>query len=219
MFNIRTAAGIGFNIVKRAFNDRECGKTQEVELHQADRFNVFFIVLTDYVLREHPSRIQRTEINELSGRDQHAARMNAQALGCPLKFQCVRDQFSNLRIIAHRRSKFRNIGERLCQCNVLSGNRRDHTRQTIRLHIGHIERPADVLNRTLCRHRAEGRDLADRFVAVLAFYILNDTAAVVLTEVHVKVRHGNAFRIQKSLKQQVKLKRIQIGNAQAVRNQ
>ena len=49
---------------------------------------------------------------------------------------------------------------------------------------------------------------------VFVLHVFNRLAAVFLTKVNVEVRHVNTFRIQKTLKQQIKFNRVKVGNLQ-----
>src|SRR5205814_1868046 len=85
--------------------------------------------------------------------------------------------------------------------------------------IAHAQNTADVAHDGLRRHRAVRNDLRDAFAAVFDGHVIDDAIAAIHTEVDVEVGHGDAFRIEKALEQQVVRDRIQIGDAQTVCNQ
>ena len=219
VLNVRTNAGVLFDVVERTFNNRQRGQTKEVELHQTYGFHVLFVIHTDDVFRQHACCVERTEINQFARCNQHAARVNAQASGGAFQFQGVLNEFAGLRIVANFSAELRLFAERFFKGRVVTGARRNHAGKAISLGIRHIENTADILNDALGTHRTEGRNLAHGLFAVLGFHVLNHASAVVLAEVHVKVRHGHTFRIQKAFEQQVVRKRIQVGNTQAVSHQ
>ena len=68
------------DVAHRAIEDRQCGQTQEVELHQADRFDVVLVVLRDHA-GVAALRVKRTEIGQFAGRDQHATSVHADVTG------------------------------------------------------------------------------------------------------------------------------------------
>ena len=85
--------------------------------------------------------------------------------------------------------------------------------------VTHVEHAPDITDHGARRHGAKGDDLADRVLAVLLFHIINHPVAIALAEINVKVGHGDPFRIEKALEQQVVLQRIQIGNLEGIGHQ
>ena len=68
------------------------------------------------------------------------------------------------------------------------------------LGIGKPHDAADIADSLPCRHRAEGHNLRHMILAVFACNIVDDLAAAFVTEIHVKVGHTHAFRIEEPLK-------------------
>ena len=64
------------DVSDRPVEDRERRQAQEVELDEADRLDVVLVELRKDRLRA-GLHVQRAEVGELAGRDQHAARMHA----------------------------------------------------------------------------------------------------------------------------------------------
>jgi len=62
-------------------------------------------------------------------------------------------------------------------------------------------------------------DLADPFPAVFVDYVVDYLFAAVLAEVHVDIRHGDTFRVEETLEQQVVGEGVQIGDADGVGHQ
>ena len=52
--------------------------------------------------------------------------------------------------------------------------------------------------------------------AVLSVYIVDNFLAALITEIHVKIRHRNALRIEETFEKQVIFYRVNIGYANAV---
>lgn len=67
-----------------------------------------------------------------------------------------------------------------------------------------------------CTQRAEGRDLTHSVRTVRLLHVFDRAVAVVLAEVHVKIRHGHALRIQEAFEQKVELERIKVRNAERI---
>src|SRR5580698_7478110 len=95
----------------------------------------------------------------------------------------------------------------------------DHFGDAVHIRVGNIHGAANIFYCRLRRHGTEGDDLGHILASVLLRDIVDDFAAPVHAEIHVNIGHGNTFGIQESLKQKLVVKRIQVGNAQRVRNQ
>ncbi len=74
-----------------------------------------------------------------------------------------------------------------------------------------VQRPADVLDRGLGCHRAEGADLRHVGFAVLLADVLDDLVPPLLAEVDVDVGRLGAVRVEEPLEQQVVFERIRHG--------
>ena len=86
----------------------------------------------------------------------------------------------------------------------------------VALGVAHVQDASDVADRAARRHRAEGDDLGDLVLAVLAGHVVDHLAAPLLAEVGVEVGHGDALRVQKALEDQGILHRINFRNVHAV---
>jgi len=207
------------------------GQAQKVKLHQADRLHVVFVVLTH---RRITARllVQRAKIGQLARCNQHAARVHADVARQSLQFtsqfqQRVHVFFFGLALGQHGLG-LNGIDQFVVFFPVsgwqLQGD--SHTRlvgnelaDAVAKGVAHVEHAAHVTNGGTRCHGAKGGDLADRVFAVFLFHVVNDTVAVALAKVNVKVGHGNPLGVQKALKQQVVLQGIQVGNLQGVSHQ
>ena len=86
----------------------------------------------------------------------------------------------------------------------------------IGLGIAHIQRPGHIPDRTASRHGAEGNNLGNPVLAVLPRHIVDDLPPALLTEIRIKVRHGYPLRIQKTLKNQGILHRVNLCDVHTV---
>src|SRR5581483_12176964 len=64
--------------------------------------------------------------------------------------------------------------------------------------------------------RSERDDLTDRLASVPLPHILDDLTATLEAEIEVNVRHRNPLGIEKPLEQEIKLERVDLGDAQRV---
>ena len=93
-----------------------------------------------------------------------------------------------------------------------TGIRRHQLRNAIHKAIRLSQYAPNISNHRFCRHGSEGNNLRYRAAPIHFSDVFNHAVAPVHTEVHVKIRHGNPFRIEETLKKQIEFQRIQIGN-------
>ena len=104
--------------------------------------------------------------------------------------------------------EFGNGFERLFERDAFSRLLRNELREIVRLPVGNRESTRDIAHNRLGAERTEGSDLTYCVDAISRLHVLNHAVAVVLTEVDVKVRHRNAFRIQETFKKEIKFQGI-----------
>ena len=95
---------------------------------------------------------------------------------------------------------------------------RNHLRNRIDLCIRHIQHTADIADDTARRQCTECDDLYNAVLAVFSRYIVDDLRAAFEAEIHVDIRHGNSFRVQETLEQELVPHRIQLCDAKGVGN-
>ena len=93
---------------------------------------------------------------------------------------------------------------------------RNHLRDRIDLCIRHIQHTADIADDTARRQCTECDDLYNAVLAVFSRYIVDDLRAAFEAEIHVDIRHGNSFRVQETLEQELVPHRVQLCDAKGV---
>ena len=93
---------------------------------------------------------------------------------------------------------------------------RNHLRNRIDLCIRHIQHTADIADDTARRQCTECDDLYNAVLAVFSRYIVDDLRAAFEAEIHVDIRHGNSFRVQETLEQELVPHRVQLCDAKGV---
>ena len=106
--------------------------------------------------------------------------------------------------------------QRAVNGNALVLLKGDHLRETVHIGVGQIHHPAHIPDHAFRRHRTESDDLHHSIAAIFSTNIVNHFLPSLKAEVHVDIRHGNALRIQKPLKEQIVLDGINIGDFQTV---
>ena len=215
----------------RNLQDGQRGQAQEVELHQADGLHVVLVVLAHGRLAA-GLLVERAEVGQLARRNQHTPGVHADVarqafelagqlqerldvffLGLALGQYGLGlagiDVFVVLLAIGGRQLQ-RDAGARLVG---------DQLADAIAKGVAHVQHPAHIAHHATRGHGAEGGDLADGFLAVFVLHIVDHQIPVGLAEVDVEVGHGDAFRIQKALKQQLVFDRVQVGNFERIGHQ
>ena len=127
------------------------------------------------------------------------------------------EQLSNLRIVVVRKPELRDLLERLRDRETARSGR-DELGDAIDVGERDAERAARIADRRARRHRPERDDLRDPVLAVLVDDVLDDFIAPLDAKVGIDIRHRDAFGVQEALEDQPELDRVEIGDAQAVRD-
>src|SRR5580704_15160508 len=113
--------------------------------------------------------------------------------------------------------QLRRISNRLVESDVeLRGN---HLCDAVNVRVRDVHRAADVFDRRLRRHGAEGDDLRHIVATIFLRDVMDHLAAPVHAEIDVDIGHRYALGIQKALEQQLMLDWIDISDSEGVRNE
>ena len=219
----------GHDEILGQLQDRQGREAQEVELDQANRFDVVLVKLADRAGRA-GLLVLRAKVGDLAGCDQHAAGMHADIAHHALDAGGQLQQLGHFFLVLfallqlgrfqagvdHLRVR---LGRHHRQRHRLARRGRNQLGNAVHLAITHAQHAADVAQRRLGRHRAEGGNLADRVTAVFILDVINHPVAVALAEVDVEVGHRDPFRVQEALEQQVVFQRVQVGDLQHIGDQ
>jgi len=217
----------------RPVDDGQRTQAEEVELHQADRFDVVLVELGHRVAAQAVAivfREQRAEVRQRAGRDHHAAGVLAGVAGQVFQLQGEVDQVADvvLGLVAFLEfaddavgllARARADADRVFQRHRIGGLQRDQLGQAVHEAVRETEHAADVAQHRLRGHGAVGDDLADPVAAVLAGDVVDDLVAPIHAEVDVEVGHRHAFRVEEALEQQVVRQRVEVGDAERPRHQ
>ena len=182
--------------------DGERGQAEEVELHQPDGLDIVLVELRHRTVRT-GREVERAEIGELAGRDQHPARVHADVARDTFELRRERQQVARLLVFLFELAQPRFHLARHLERDELAWLERDQLGQLVGAAIAPFHHPTHVAHHRLGRHGAEGHDLRYRLVAVAAAHVVDHPVAALLAEVDVEVGHRHAFRIQEALEQQV----------------
>ncbi|MNM42531.1 hypothetical protein D3C81_533730 [compost metagenome] len=211
----------------RPVDDRQRAQAEEVELHQADFFNVVLVELGDRILAAALFIVfgeQRAELAQRFGCDHHATGVLAGVAGEVFQLPRKVDQVADivLALVALDQLGRGHLAVLALTHRILQRDAedvRDQLGDTVDQAIGEAEHAAGVAHHRLGRHGAVGDDLADPLAAILARDVVDDFVAAVHAEVDVEVGHRHAFGVEEALEQQVVRQRVQIGDLQRPRHQ
>ena len=209
----RLTVGAAFLVdgAHRPVDDGERLQAEEVELDESR-----FLHVVQVELRQHAAAclvgVERHEVRQRGGRDDHAARMLARVAHHAFEFVRHVHDFAGVFVALHEVAQFLLALHRLGQRHAHL--ERNHLGQPIRQAERLALHPRHVAHDRARRHRAEGDDLAHRVVAVALLHMVDDALAALHAEVDVEVRHGHALRVEQTLEQEVVLQGVQIRDAQ-----
>ena len=167
---------------------------------------------------------QRDVFGEIAVADDHARRMHADVPRQPferrgvfphlLRRALLLDRFFQLGIFVDRS---RRVLDRagLFVLLVETGERdpqlvRDHLRDAIRVAIRPAQHAPHIAHHRLRAHRAKGRNLRHRAVAVFVAHVVDDLGAAVHAKVHVDVGRRHAFGVEEALEEQLVMDRVDV---------
>ena len=93
-----------------------------------------------------------------------------------------------------------------------------HLGKGIHIGIGQIHHPAHIPDHAFCRQGTKGNDLNHLLRPIFTAYIVYDLLPSFVAEVNINIRHGDTFRIQKTLKQKIIPDGIDVGDLQRIGN-
>ena len=166
----------------RPVDDRQRAQAEEVELHQADRFDVVLVELGDRVLAAALAVVfgeQRAEVGQRIRRDHHAAGVLAGVAGQVFEVQRQIDEFAEivLAVVALDELADRAVrilpglvaaAQHVFQRQRIGRLQRNELGDAVDEAVGIAQHAAGVAHHRLRRHGAVGDDLADPVAAVLA---------------------------------------------------
>ena len=148
-------------------------------------------------------------------RDDDAGRMGRRIARHALNFQRRIDQLVHRFVFCTGTAQLRRLFQCVSERNVKIA--RDQLGHGVYRRIRHAHGAPHVAHGGTRRQCTERNDLGDMVFAVLFGHIVDHFAAALIAKVDVKIRHADTFGIQKALKDQAVLHRVQVGDLHAVR--
>ncbi len=206
-------APLGLDEVDRLAEDRQVRKAEEVELEEAEGLDPVHLVLGHEPVRV-GRPLERHELGQRLAADDHPGGMGGGVAGDPLELLGEVDEAADLRVgvdhLAERRRRRHGVLEPDPELV------RHGLGDAIDLAVAHPEDPADVAQGRPGEHRAEGDDLGDVVLAVLAPDVGDDLLPSAVLEVDVDVGHRHPVRVQEALEGQLVMDRVDRGDAEGV---
>ena len=195
-------------------DDGEGAQAQKIHLEQAQALDLGHIELGH---RQAVVGGQRHILGGRFPRDDDAGRMGGGMPGHALDADGGVDQLVDLLVVFVELFQvgrdFQRMAERHFQ---LHGDQLGHL---VHVLVGQAHDTPHVPHRVAGGHGAEGDDLRHMVPAVFLVDVVDDFLPALVAEVHVKVGHRNALRVQKTLEDQVVADGVNVGDAHAVGRQ
>jgi hypothetical protein len=195
----------------RPIDDRERLQAEEVELDEANRFDIVLVELRDQAAAA-VFTIERREIGELIRCNHNTTGMFARVPDQSLERLREVDDGGHLLVVAVHGRQF--IGLLQCLVERHADFERHQLGDAIDKTVWLAEHAPRVADDGPRRHGAERDDLRDAIASVALGDILDDAIAPFHAEVDVEIRHRDALRVQESLEKQVVFERVKISNAE-----
>ena len=197
-------------------DDIEVAQPQEVHLEQAEGLDVVVGDLGDDVaLVIDPDR---QKVSDRSGGNDHAGGVYALVAHKPFERTGRVDDLLCDVVGVVRGGKFGAGLECLLQFDA-DGTLRHELGDAVHLAVGEAQHPPGVAHDRPRQELAERADARHRIRAVLLGHVPHHGVAAAHGKIRVDVGHALAARIQEPLEQQAVLDRIQVGDAQGIRNE
>ena len=216
--------------VHRVLNDGQVDEAKEVHLQKSDIFGVVLVVHHHGGIgRGRP--VKRGKVVNRSRRNHHTAGMHARLAGQILeRKRNIPKVLVTGATLYHGLQRFRTVAIfEVVPLLVLARPclREAKVQRSLREQLGNHLRflwrqpkyARNVSNHRLRLEHTVGNDLPHAIVAVLVGHILNNAPAVPIRNIGIDIGHAHAFGVQEAFKKEVKLKRVDVGNADDVGNQ
>ncbi len=193
--------------------DREVGQAEEVELEQAQGLDPVHLVLGHQRVGVR-GPLERHQLGQRLAADHDAGGVRGGVAGDALELAREPDQLRDLRVGVVHLLELRRHDQGLVELDPeLVG---DGLGDPVDLAVAHAQHAADVADRRPGQHRAEGDDLGDVVLAVLAADVVDDLVPPLVLEVDVDVGHRHAVGVEEPLERQAVVDGVDRGDPEGV---
>ena len=163
--------------------------------------------------------VQGAKVGQLPWGNQHPSGVHAHVAGQAFKLLGQGQQGFDLVFLGQALGQDRLNLERTSDGDVLPGLVGDELGDAVAKGVTHVQHPAHVADGGARSHGAESGDLAHRIAPIFVLDVVDHPVSVELAKVDVKVGHGHPVGVQKSLKRQLVLQRVQVGDVERIGHQ
>ena len=163
--------------------------------------------------------VEGAKVGQLARRNQHPTRVHAHVAGQALEFLGQGQQGFDLVFFGQALGQDRLNLERTSDGDVLPGLVGDELGDAIAKGVTHVQNPPHVADGGARGHGAKGGNLTYRIAPIFVLDVVDHPVSVELAKVNIKVGHGHPVGVQKTLKQQLVLQRIQVGDVERIGHQ
>ena len=203
---------------RRHVDHRQGAKPEEIELHQARRFDIILVVLRDvdvFFRAEHRHVVPNRPLAH-----DDACRVHARVSCEVFERLCGVEELTRLAVLLVRRFEPRLLLERVADRHALAAHRlRDQCRDQAGFTRRHAHDAPHVAHDASALELMKRRDLAHAGVPIFVAHVLNDAVPLIHAEVDVEVGHRHALGVEKALEKKAMGDGIQVGDAKRPRHQ
>ena len=192
-------------------NDRQGLETQKVHLEKSQVADRSHGILGDDIALV--VLLERQEVHQRLGPDDHAGGMNANAASLVLQEEGRVDEFTGHLFLVVGLLKLGVLLERVLQAPLHVG---DHLGQSVGVTDRQSHDATHIANNRLRAHGAEGDDLSDGIAAVLIPDVADYLRATVVGEVDVDIGRADTLRIEEALEEQPIAQRVDVRDLQQI---
>ena len=203
------------HIPDRILDDRQIPETEEIHLEKPELLDRRHRELRGNGTVRRPRH--RHVLYERLSRNHDARRMHGAVARQSLEALTHIDDTTRLRILLIHLPQLRIHLQRLIERDVQLV--RHLLRDQVTLRIRNIQYTTDIPDDTARRERTEGDDLRYAVLPVLPGHVLDDLLPALVLEIHIDIGHGDTLRIQETLEDEIVTHRVDVGDADAVRDE
>ena len=199
------------DVTHRPIDDGQSAQTKEVELHQADSFNIVHVELRDQRIAT-LFTIQRHKVRQRGGRDDQTTGVLAGVTRQSFELPRERHDGAHVLLLVLTPFERRLLAQRAIEGHLrIEGN---EFGELVDETIGETQHATDVAHHRFGRHGAVGDDLCHLVTTVARGHVFYDFIAAVHAEVDVEIGHRHALGIEETLEQKIVFERVEFGNAE-----
>ena len=199
----------------RLLHDCECAQAEEVHFEHAKVGEWAHGILGDDLV--FLALAERDEFIQRAVADDHAGSMDARVAAQTLEHSGVVPELAHGCLVLDGRLQLRVLLTGLLEVDIQLV--RDHLCHAVAVRVAPAQHAGDIADHALRAQCSEGDDLRHGSFAVFLAHILDHLAPALHAEVHIDIGRADALGVQEPLKNKPVAERVDIGDAQHIRDE